>query len=545
MRDALTPDEQERRELQEYIFALEEIKDTADSLSMENEKLVHSQNLLMAILGSAKNGITLIKDRKFIWCNPGFTEILGWSREEISGMSTSVIFPSQEAFQEMGHKIYGRSPQSRLNTYEYDYVHKNGSRVSCLATGQALDDEDLSKGYIFSLTDITERKRAESALLFKTVLLEAQNEASLDGVLVIDDNGKAVSSNGRMKEMWNVPQEIWDSQDDSALLQYAVTQLKDPDEFIKKVNHLYSHQNEKSYDEVELKDGRVLDRYSSPLVDKEGKYHGRIWYFRDITERKHTEDILKKAKAQAEDASQAKSEFLASMSHELRTPLNHIIGFTELVASKNFGDLNETQEDYLGDVLTSGRHLLAMINDILDLSKVESGKMELELTEIAINELLENSLKMVKEKTTECGIKLATQIDDVPDTITADDRKLKQIIYNLLSNAVKFTPNGGRILLSAKSIQESDKGSTPQSLRPLIQVSVMDTGTGIKAEDLIRIFSPFEQLENSAKLNFHGTGLGLSLTKNLVERHGGKIWAESGGVGKGSCFIFVIPDRTV
>lgn len=236
----------------------------------------------------------------------------------------------------------------------------------------------------------------------------------------------------------------------------------------------------------------------------------------------------------AENANKAKSEFLANMSHELRTPLNHIIGFTELVVDKNFGELNEIQEEYLGDVLTSSKHLLSLINDILDLSKVEAGKLELDPSEVDLGMLLENSLVMVKEKAMKHQIKMTTDIENIPEMIIADERKIKQVVYNLLSNAVKFTPDGGEIHVAARKVAENAPDDS-------VEISVKDTGIGLKTEDQDRIFNHFEQVENSASRNFQGTGLGLSLSRQLIELHGGRIWVESKGENQGSTFFFVIP----
>jgi len=258
---------------------------------------------------------------------------------------------------------------------------------------------------------------------------------------------------------------------------------------------------------------------------------------------------LAEAKEKAESANMAKSEFLANMSHELRTPLNHIIGFTEMVVDKRIGSLNEDQSSYLNDVLYSSKHLLSLINDILDLSKVEAGKLVIEPSDVNLNTLLENSLIIVKEKALKHGLELSLDMDGIPEIIRADERKIKQIMYNLLSNAVKFTPDGGKVSVMAnlrskadiKKVGSMNHASFSGETTGFVEISVRDSGIGLVAEDLERIFNVFEQVEQSASRRFQGTGLGLALTKKLVELHDGKIWAESDGYGKGSCFRFAIP----
>ena len=230
---------------------------------------------------------------------------------------------------------------------------------------------------------------------------------------------------------------------------------------------------------------------------------------------------------QLEVASQHKSEFLANMSHELRTPLNAIIGFSEVLTDRMFGELNEKQEEYLKDIYASGTHLLSLINDILDLSKIEAGRMELELTEFDLPTAIENALMLVRERAGRRSIALHTSIDSRLGEIQADERKVRQVVLNLLSNAIKFTPEGGRV----------DVGAAAKD--GFVEISVADTGIGIAPEDQEKVFEEFRQVGTAAK-KVEGTGLGLTLCRKFVELHGGTIWVKS-QEGVGSTFTFTIP----
>jgi signal transduction histidine kinase len=228
-------------------------------------------------------------------------------------------------------------------------------------------------------------------------------------------------------------------------------------------------------------------------------------------------------------ASRHKSEFLANMSHELRTPLNAIIGFSEVLSQRMFGEINDKQAEYLADILESGQHLLSLINDILDLSKIEAGRMELELTEFDLPTAINNTLILVRERAQRHGITLGRTVDERLGTIRGDERKVKQVLLNLLSNALKFTAEGGQIDVRA----EMRDGAA--------EISVHDTGVGIAPEDQEAVFEEFRQVGTASK-KVEGTGLGLAISRKFIELHGGRIWVTS-QVGAGSTFTFTLPLR--
>jgi signal transduction histidine kinase/DNA-binding response OmpR family regulator len=238
---------------------------------------------------------------------------------------------------------------------------------------------------------------------------------------------------------------------------------------------------------------------------------------------------LEEKTRQLEVASRHKSEFLASMSHELRTPLNAVIGFSDVLLERMFGELNAKQDEYLRDIRGSGRHLLALLNDILDLSKVEAGRMELELAPVAVADVVEHGVTMLRERAASKGISLEHEVDADVGVVLADELRLKQVLLNLLTNAVKFTPDGGAVTVRARAAGDE------------FHVEVADTGIGIPEADRERIFEAFNQGDRRARSSAEGTGLGLTLTKRIVELHGGRMWLRASEPGPGSTFGFALP----
>ena len=282
----------------------------------------------------------------------------------------------------------------------------------------------------------------------------------------------------------------------------------------------------------------------------------------DISAQKQTEGALELARIKSDDTGKVKNQFLSKMSHESRTPLNHIIGFTQLTLDGVAPGLDDARQQYLNAVLESSHHLLNLVNDILDLSKLEAGTLQPELTKVNLKALLTNSLAEFRQKATNRGMSLLDDVDSAPEAFEADERMLKQILHHLLANAIKFTPDGGEILLRARIVdcivragrrrgdatdykifQECIETPNMDSARlsQCIEISVADTGIGLKPEDQMKIFEPLKQVDESMSRRHQGPGIGLPLAKKLVELHGGKIWAESEGPNKGAVFLFILP----
>jgi len=284
--------------------------------------------------------------------------------------------------------------------------------------------------------------------------------------------------------------------------------------------------------------GAVFDQMAEAVAGRE----------RELTHRvaERTAE-LERANAELDKASRMKSDFLSSMSHELRTPLNAIIGFSEVLHDGMAGDVTEQQREYLHDILTSGTHLLSLINDILDLSKVEAGRMELELECLPVEPTLHTALSIVREKAAAHRLTLELDVAAGIGELCADARKLKQIVYNLLSNAVKFTPDGGRVTVGARRVPAAAApaaAAPPSGTDEFVEIAVSDTGIGIAPADQARLFEAFTQIDSSLARQYEGTGLGLALVKRLVELHGGAVGLES-VPGQGSTFRVWLPARPV
>ncbi len=363
----------------------------------------------------------------------------------------------------------------------------------------------------------------------QTEALRASLESTADGILVVDSAGRIVTYNQKFAKLWAIPASILESRDDSAVFNSVLSQLKDPHAFLTEVRQSYADNTARTDDVIEFKDGRVFERHAEPQRVN-GKNVGRVWGFRDITERKRAEQELNMAKEAAESASLAKSNFLANMSHEIRTPMNAILGYSQLMLRDP--SLGANAKRNLNIINRSGEHLLGLIDDILVMSKIEAGRVELNVVTFDVSRLLGDLAAMFRLRTETKGLQLEVGVDGERGRhIVTDQGKIRQVLVNLLGNAVKFTERGW-IKLRVSMNYRTDN-------QVWLLAEVEDTGVGIAPGELAELFRPFVQTQ-SGVASQAGTGLGLAISREFVRLMGGEITVSS-EVGKGSIFRFEVP----
>jgi len=443
--------------------------------------------------------------------------------------------------------------------YELTYVRKDGSRFPAIVSVTALRDaRENILGYLLIGTDNTARKQVEAAQALLDQRLRDQQfytrsliESNIDALMTTDPQGIISDVNQQMIALTGRTR-------DELIGAPCRNFFTDPASADAAITRVLAENKVANYElTVRAQNGEetVVSYNAATFHDRERKLQGVFASARDVTDRKQVERTLLEKNIELVHASRMKSEFLATMSHELRTPLNAIIGFSEALRDGLMGEMTESQQDYIGDIFTSGQHLLSLINDILDLSKVEAGMMQLELEAIDVHSLLTSSLSIVREKAAAMQISLELDMGEALIAPALDARKTKQIVYNLLSNAVKFSPSGGRVVMTARTVSRERVGHLsgvwPAHTFPLgdsdhtefLEICVTDGGIGISESDMPKLFHAFSQIDSSLARQFEGTGLGLAMVKQLAELHGGTV-AVASSVGEGAQFAAWLPVLT-
>ncbi len=444
--------------------------------------------------------------------------------------------------------------------YELTYIRKGGSRFPAVVSVTALRDaQNTIIGYLLIGTDNTARKQVEAEQMKLDQRLRDQQfytrtliESNIDALMATDPRGIITDVNKQTEALTGCTR-------DELIGAPFKNYFTDPERAEAGINRVLNEGKVTNYElTARDREGKltVVSYNATTFHDRDRRLQGVFAAARDMTELKRFEQTLQQKNVELEEASRMKSEFLANMSHELRTPLNAIIGFSEVLRDGLMGDMTEEQRGFIGDIFSSGQHLLSLINDILDLSKVEAGKMLLDLESVPVTSLFMNSLSIIREKAAAREIRLSLDAAEELGSTQADARKVKQIIYNLLSNAVKFTPERGAVTLRANRVPRAEVGQpggtwaasrsfplAENEFAEFIRISVIDSGIGISPEGLEHLFTPFSQIDSGLSRKFEGTGLGLAMVKLLAELHGGTMAVES-TPGQGSCFTVWLPLRS-
>ena len=538
------------------------------------EALLKAGALQRAIFNSA-NFSSIATDAKGVIqiFNVGAERMLGYTAAEVmnritpadisdpqeliaraSALSLEFGTPIAPGFEALGFK----ASRGIEDIYELTYFRKDGTRFPAMVSITALrDPQEAIIGYLLIGTDNTARKQVEEERQKLDQRLRDQHfytrsliESNIDALMATDPRGIITDVNKQAEALTGCTR-------DELIGAPFKNHFTEPARAEAGINRVLSEGKVTNYElTARARDGKktIVSYNATTFYDRDRRLQGVFAAARDVTELKRFEQTLQQTNVELESASRMKSEFLANMSHELRTPLNAIIGFSEVLREGLVGAMTEQQRGFIGDIFSSGNHLLSLINDILDLSKVEAGKMTLELEAVEVRSLLAHSLSIIREKAAARNIHLGMEAAADLGPMCADARKIKQITYNLLSNAVKFSRAGGRVTLRASRVPLSDVGQLagPWAGRVLtfadgehaefIKICVADGGIGISSEGQEQLFRPFIQIDGGLGRRFDGAGLGLAMVKLLVELNGGAVAAES-AVDEGSRFTVWLPVR--
>jgi len=491
-----------------------------------------SEARLRAIIEHAPMGIGLatIADHRILYANPQMARVFGYKRNEMIGLSTDVLYMGPDEASRV-RKTIQQSPAGR--SFEIEFRRNDGTPFWG-RTSISVVTYDGQPCNIIAFYDSTTQRTSQRLLQESEARLRSILANVPDAVFTLDLNGTIQSFNPAAERLFGY------TADEIRGLSFILLMPEDVKGVQSENLRRYRERSEARYVDqgprrvvAQHKSGRTLALEIAMGALKDSFGTTLVAVARDVSERERTENELRAAKQKADLANGAKSEFIANVSHELRTPLNAILGFSDIIRKQLIGpDMIDRYAEYAEDIHSSGSHLLDIINDILDLSKVEAGQATLEESEVEISSAVLSCLRLISERATKAGIRLSTDIAPDLPLLVADLRKLKQIIINLLSNAVKFTPADGEVNIRARHTVDG------------MEIIVKDTGIGMAEDEIPRALLPFTQLDSSLARKYEGTGLGLPLAKALTELHGGFMQITS-APGQGAAVRIVLPPSRV
>ena len=517
------------RDMTAQVVIREDLARHRDHLEEMVQEQMVSLNQLSQAVSQSPTAVVITNGFNFIkYANAAYLQLTGLTQDEVTDKSPADLQANGDEMiagwnRHLNEELWANVSAGLSWQGKFVCRRKDGANyIDATHVTPVRQIDGQISGYLYLKQDVTNEIRSES-------LLRATLESTREGILVIDGDRHVTMFNRRFLELWKVPAELVDSRDDRRLLEHALSQLTDPQEFIAKVEALYREPQQSSHDLIHFKDGRGFERHSLPQwIDNE--VVGRVWSFADVTEQHFARQTLERAKDEAEQANRTKSQFLANMSHEIRTPMNAVLGLAQIGMRENTG---RATGKTCQRIFEAGQYLLRVINDILDFSKIEAGKMTLENRAFALAPEVERVAGLMAERASDKGIEFGVRFDAVSPASTfvvGDPLRIGQILLNLLGNAIKFTVRG-RVILTVKREQR-------QTL-----FVIEDTGIGMAPEQRERLFSAFDQADNSTTRKFGGTGLGLAISRNLAQLMGGDISVVS-TLNQGSTFTVRLPLET-
>lgn len=463
---------------------------------------------------NSRDGLILadVKTKKFVEFNKTACKMLGYNAKEMKNLTVENIHPKEFVTQAL--KAFNSQAKIRPKLNKFFPVKRKDGKIFYADINTFLVSSDNGKKYLAgNFRDTTKRKLTEEKLKQKNSLLDSIVRSAADGLLVIDMKGKVEVYSEQFKKLWKIPQKIVETKDDKKLLKFVLSQLSNSEEFLSKVNYLYNHPEEESFDTIYFKDGRIFERYSVP--QKSGvSILGRVWSFRDVTKEKELEN--------------AKNEFLFLASHQLRTPLSATKWIIELFMQDK--DLSEKSKERLKNLYTSNERLIHLVNTLLDVTKIESGKLHIDKKFVNLNNLVENVCDACGSNAERNNQKIILNINEKTNDVNIDPLLFKEALCNLVSNSINYSPKDSIISISL-TVQKDN-----------YVVSVHNSGPEISEIEQKNLFDKFYRGQHAKDVKSDGSGLGLFITKKFIEINGGKIWLES-KPGKGTTFSFTIPRK--